>query len=316
LKKPVLTVFETVIPDYSAPDSSARSLTGALERADGMILRTNIAMTRALIEKAPRLKIIARTGAGVDNVDIEAATERGILVCNTPAANNLSVAEHTLALLLGLAKDLPAMEKAVRSGAWKQRNSGAPVELAGRTLGIVGMGRIGSLVARKCAIGLGMKILAYDPYAASSFADTDYTFTPTLEALFAASDFITLHCPNIPETRGMVTRALLFSMKKSAFLINCARGGVVDEDALLEALREKRIAGAALDVLAAEPPPADSPLLKLDNVLLTPHSAALTQEASIRMASEAAQAVVDYFTNKAPKDVVNRKDLKRLVYYK
>ncbi|MDR2587834.1 MAG: hydroxyacid dehydrogenase [Spirochaetales bacterium] len=297
--------FDIVIPE----NSSQEELTAAAQDAEAIILRTTSSVTREVIAAAPRLKIISRTGAGVDNVDIEAANERGILVCNLPAVNNLSVAEHTIALILSLAKDLPAMDRAVRGGAWKERNAGRAVELEGKTLGIVGMGNIGSLVARKCAMGLGMKILAYDPYVAGKFQGEGYEFASGLERLFAEADFVTLHCPNIPETKGMVTRALLSSMKTSAWLINCARGGVVDEEALHDALSRKKIAGAALDVFSCEPPPPDSPLLKLDNVIVSPHSAALTREATMRMSSEAAQAVVDYFAGSRPRYIYNAKAL-------
>ena len=296
--------------DISLPaDTSQEALVRAASRAEGIILRTTSSVTAEVIAAAPELKIVSRTGAGVDNVDVEAATARGILVCNLPAVNNLSVAEHTIAMILSLAKDLPAMDRAVRGGAWKERNAGRAVELEGKTLGIVGMGNIGSLVARKCRRGLGMKILAYDPYVADKFAAEDYRFVSRLEELFAEADFVTLHCPNIPETKGMITRELLASMKAGAWIVNCARGGVVDEDALCEVLREKKIAGAALDVFSAEPPPPGSPLVKLENVIVSPHAAALTREATIRMSTEAAQAVVDFFSGKKPRYIYNAKAL-------
>jgi D-3-phosphoglycerate dehydrogenase len=297
--------FDILLP----PDTSQEALAGAVREAEGIILRTTSSVTRDVIAAAPKLKIISRTGAGVDNVDVSAATARGILVCNLPAVNNLSVAEHTIAMILSLAKDLSAMDRAVRGGAWKERNAGRAVELEGKTLGVVGMGNIGSLVARKCRLGLGMKILAYDPCTADKFGGGDYEFVPGPEKLFAEADFVTLHCPNTPETKGMISRRLLFSMKNSAWIINCARGGIVDEAALFDALREKRIAGAALDVFSVEPPPLDDGLLKLENVILSPHSAALTQEAAIRMSTEAAAAVADFFSGLRPKYVYNAKEL-------
>ena len=296
--------FDVTALDSAAPDS----LRQAVSDVQGIILRTNVTVTGDIIAAAPLLKIISRTGAGVDNVDTAAATERGILVCNTPVANNLSVADHTIALILSLAKDLPEMDRAVRGGNWKLRNSGRPLELEGKTLGVGGMGRIGSQVARKCRDGFGMHIIAHDPYAAAALGG-EFRFSGSLEELFAVSDCITLHCPNIPETSGMVNRALLGVMKRSAFIVNCARGGVIDEDALLEALRTRSIAGAALDGFAEEPPEA-SELLKLDNVILSPHSAALTKEASVRVAVEAAQAVVDFFSGKRPQYIFNEKELK------
>jgi D-3-phosphoglycerate dehydrogenase len=294
-----VTTLESSLPD---------SLRHAASAVEGIILRTNVAVSGDIIAAAPELKIISRTGAGVDNVDVAAATKRGILVCNTPTANNLSVVEHTVAFILSLAKDLGAMDRAVRNGNWKLRNSGRPMELAGKTLGVVGMGRIGSSVARKCRDGFDMKILAHDPYAPPALKD-EFAFSGSLEALFGESDFITLHCPNIPETKGMVNRALLGAMKKSAFIVNCARGGVIDEDALIAALKAKSIAGAALDVFAEEPP-LGSELLTLDNVICSPHSAALTGEASVRVAVEAARAVVDFFAGKRPEHIFNEKELK------
>ena len=297
--------FDILLPK----DHSQEAFAAAAAEAEGIILRTRAHASRAVIDAAPKLKIISRTGAGVDNVDVEAATARGILVCNLPAVNNLSVAEHTIAMILSLAKDLPAMDRAVRCGAWEARNSGKPVELEGKTLGIVGMGNIGSLVARKCRLGLGMKILAYDPYAADKFAAEDYRFVTGLAELFTEADVVSLHCPSIPETRNLVTRELLFSMKNSAWIVNCARGGVVNEEALFEVLQTKRIAGAALDVFSVEPPPSDSPFLKLENIILSPHAAALTQEATIRMSTEAAQAVLDYFSGKKPRYIYNARDL-------
>jgi D-3-phosphoglycerate dehydrogenase len=293
--------FEVFLPETSGLEAFIR----AAVEADGIILRTNLPVTRELIAAAPKLKIVSRTGAGVDNVDIEAATRRGILVCNLPAVNNISVAEHTMAMILSLAKDLSGMDRAVRSGAWKQRNSGKPVELEGKILGIVGMGNIGSLVARKCRYGLGMRILAFDPYAADKFATEDYRFTSDLEELFREADVVTLHCPNLPETKGMVGRPLLSLMKKSALFVNCARGDVVDEAALADILDAGAIAGAGLDALSLEPPAADNKLLTLDNVILSPHSAALSREASLRMSTEAVTAVTDFFGGRRPKYIYN-----------
>ncbi|MDP9750892.1 hydroxyacid dehydrogenase [Thermoanaerobacter pentosaceus] len=294
----------------AAPDRSEQTLISMVKDVDAIILRTTSKITRKVIENAPKLKIISRTGAGVDNVDVEAATERGILVCNLPAVNNISVCEHTIALIMHLAKQLSFMDKAVRTGNWKARNSNVSIELEGKVLGIVGMGNIGALVAKKCHDGLGMKILAYDPYVKEKFEDYDYEFTDSLERLFKEADFITLHSPETPETKGMITRELIYSMKPTAYLINAARGGIVDEQALIDALKENRIAGAGLDVFQQEPPSCDNELLRLDNVILTPHSAALTKEATIRMAVEAAKAVVDYFEGRQPKYIFNINELK------
>ncbi|UZQ82182.1 MULTISPECIES: hydroxyacid dehydrogenase [unclassified Thermoanaerobacter] len=298
----------------TAHDTSQQTLMSMVKDVDGIILRTRSKITREVIENAPHLKIISRTGAGVDNIDVNAATEKGILVCNLPAVNNLSVAEHTIAMILNLAKQLNLMDKAVRSGNWGARNSNISMEIEGKVLGIVGMGNIGSLVAKKCHDGLGMKIVAYDPYVKEKFREYDYKFVDTLEELFKESDFVTLHCPDIPETRGMITRELIYSMKPTAYLINAARGTVIDEQALIGALKEKRIAGAGLDVFQQEPPSSDNELLRLENVILSPHSAALTKEATVRMAVEAVQAVIDYFEGRQPKYIYNYKMLKEKGY--
>ena len=295
--------------DIIIPGNSQDALLAAVPRAEGIILRVNLSVTAEVIKAAPRLKIISRTGAGVDNIDLAAASGRGILVCTQTTANHVSVAEHAVAMIYCLAKDLFGMDRAIRSGDWKRRNCGRSVELEGKTLGVVGMGHIGSLVARKCRMGLGMKILAYDPYAADKFRGEDYEFVPDLGRLFAEADFVTIHCPNSPETKGMISGRLLASMKESSFIVNCARGGVVDEDALYNALKDKKIAGAALDVFSVEPPGLDNPLLGLPNVILSPHSAGMTREAIIRMSTQAAQTVVDYFSGKKLTNIYNAKDL-------
>lgn len=294
-----------------APSAAEAELIEAVKDVEAIILRTNAKITRKIIENAAKLKIISRTGAGVDNVDVDAATEKGILVCNLPAVNNVSVAEHAVALIMHLAKQLSAMDKAVREGKWSIRNSNIAVELEGKILGVIGMGSIGALVAKKCHDGLGMKILAYDPYTKERFKDCDYEFVDDLKELFRRADFVTLHCPDTPQTRGMVTRNLIYSMKTTAYLINTARGTLIDEKALIDALKERRIAGAGLDVFTEEPPEKDNELLKLDNVVLSPHSAAMTKEATIRMSTEAVRAVIDYFEGRQPKHIFNSNELRK-----
>lgn len=305
-----LALLEKKYEVITAPDCTEETMLKLSKDVNAIILRTTSKVDRAVIENARNLEIISRTGAGVDNVDIEAASERNILVCNLPRANNLSVCEHAIALMMTCAKSLPYMQEGVRQGNWKARNAGTPVEIEGKTLGVVGMGHIGSLVAKKCHDGLGMKILAYDPYVVEKYKDYDYRFCGSLSELFAESDFITLHCPNLPETKGMVTRELLYSMKPDAYLINTARGTVVDESALIDLLKEGKIAGAGLDVFEKEPPDADNPLLQMGNVVVSPHSAALTKEATVRMSYEAAEAVDDLFSGKTPKYIYNLKDIK------
>jgi len=299
-KKLLEDKFEVV----TAPDTTQETLIEMVKDVDAIILRTTSKITREVIENAPKLKIISRTGAGVDNVDLEAAEEKGIIVCNQPGVNNVSVAEHAVAMILHLSKQLSLMDASVRGGNWSIRNKNLAVEINGKTLGVVGMGKIGSLVAKLCN-ALGMKILAYDPYASDELKQ-QYEFT-TLENIFKESDFVTIHCPNTPETKGMITEALLNSMKPTAYLINTSRGDVVDEAALIKVLKEKRIAGAGLDVFHKEPVNSDNELLKLDNVILSPHSAAMTKEATIKLAVGAVNAVIDFFEGKTPKYIYKGK---------
>ncbi|MDR0485754.1 MAG: hydroxyacid dehydrogenase [Elusimicrobiota bacterium] len=294
--------FEVFLPKNTAQES----LVEAAKEAEGIVLRTVTSATKEVIDNAPKLKIISRTGAGVDNVDIEAASARKILVCNVPTASNISVAEHTCAMILSLAKDLRRMDKSLRRGNWKERNNSRPIDVCGKVLGIVGMGKIGSLVAKKAHLGLDMKIIAFDPFSAGNFKDEGYVFVSTLAELFQTADFITIHCPNMPETNGMINKELIDLMKPSAYLVNCARGGVVVEEALYDALKDNKIAGAGIDVFSKEPPSANTGLLILDNIIATPHSAALTKEASERVAIGAAQAVIDYFSGKTPEFVYNK----------
>ncbi len=295
-------------PDFEvrvAPDASLETLMREIEDADGLLVRT-APIPKELIFKAKRLRIIARHGVGVDNIDVKAATERKIPVAYTPNANMLSVAEHVLAMILALAKRLPQYDRATRQGNFEIRNSYRAVDLDGKTLGIAGMGRIGSLLARKASLGFNMKILGFDPLlGAGKIAAAGAAPVDSLDTLLRESDFVSLHVPLTPETRGLVGARELGLMKPTAFLLNAARGGVVDEKALYEALKQNAIAGAGLDVFQDEPVPVDNPLLSLDNVIVTPHSAALTAECVVRMATGAAQAVSDALKGKRPEFIVN-----------
>lgn len=293
-KKLLEEKFEVV----TAPDTTQETLIEMVKDVDAIILRTTSKITKEVIDNAPKLKIISRTGAGVDNIDLKAAAERGIIVCNQPGVNNVSVAEHAVAMILHLAKQLSKMDAAARNGNWGIRNKNLAIEVNEKALGVVGMGKIGSRVAKMCS-ALGMKILAYDPYVSEELKQ-QYEFT-TLERLFKESDFVTLHCPNTPETKGMITEALLYSMKPTSYLVNTSRGDVVDEAALIKVLKEKRIAGAGIDVFHQEPVGLDNELLKLDNVILSPHSAAMTKEATINVAIGAVNAVIDFFEGRTPK---------------
>ncbi|MBD3287176.1 hydroxyacid dehydrogenase [candidate division KSB1 bacterium] len=294
--------FEILI----APNTSEETLLKMIPDVFGIILRATSKVNGSVIEKAEKLKVVARTGVGVDNVDIDVASKRGIYVCYTPGMNNITVAEQTLAMILGLAKQIIHMDRSVRTQCWYERFSEKQAEIEGKTLGIVGLGAIGLTVARKCGPGLGMQILAYDPLVSQQIEESYIRFAESLEKLFQEADFITIHTPNIPENRGLINRGLLSQMKKSAYFINTARGELVDEQALIELLQQHKIAGAALDVFLTEPLPANSPFMKMDNVLLAPHVAGSTWESNVRIAESAARAVLDVWEGRMPEFVYNK----------
>jgi D-3-phosphoglycerate dehydrogenase len=239
-------------------------------------------VTRKIIENCLKLKVIAKFGVGVDNIDLEAATESGIIVFNVPDLFTEPVAEHAISLMLALAKKLLNADKSARRGGskwWQAYTTLKTVQLEGKTLGVVGLGKIGDSVARKCRNAFNMRVLAYDPYISNKRAKEASVELVNLETLLKESDVVTLHCPLTKETHHIIGRHELNLMKKTAFLINTARGAIVDEEALIEVLREGRIAGYATDVYTSEPPSTNFPLFRLDNVIVTPHIAAHTQEA-------------------------------------
>ncbi|MBI4061251.1 MAG: phosphoglycerate dehydrogenase [Elusimicrobia bacterium] len=268
------------------------ALEKALAGAGAWLVRSETKITAAWIAKAPDLRLIGRAGVGVDNIDLAAATRRGIAVVNAPAANTLAAAEHALALMLALARRIPDADASTRGGKW-ERGKFIGVELFGKTLGIVGLGRIGREVAKR-AQAFGMKLVGFDPFITAAQArEMGVEPLPFLE-LLAASDFVTLHVPGGDKTNGMISASALAKSKPGMRIINCARGELIDDAALADALKSGRVAGAALDVFHAEPLPPDSPLRGLPNVLLTPHLGASTAEAQSRVATELAQAVVDF----------------------
>ena len=288
------------------PDSSMETAKRMIADVDGVILRTNIHITRELINAAGKCRIISRTGVGVDNVDVESASGRGMMVCNTPGVNTISVAEQTVALILGIAKRLTVMDRAVRGCDWKIRNAGIPSDIDGKTLGLVGAGRIGLEVARKCRLAFGMKVVAYDPYVTSA---DGISMRTDVDDVFREADFVSIHMPYMEETHHFVDAHRLALMKGDACIVNTARGAIIDEAALVQVLKDQAIGGAALDVLEDEPPTPGNPLFECDNVLLTPHSAALTRECEMKVAIEAAGAIVDFAEGKTPRNIFNRKAL-------
>lgn len=269
---------------------------------DAIIIRSSTKLTKEILESADQLKVIGRAGVGLDNVDIETATKKGIIVMNTPLGNTISTAEHTIALMLALSRNIPQAEGSLKEGRW-ERKKFMGVELYGKMLGIVGLGRIGKEVAKR-ALSFGMKVVAYDPYLSSEQARKYEVDLVDYEYLLKNSDYITFHVPLTESTYHMFGEREIKLVKNTVRIINCSRGGVVDEEALYKALSEGRIAGAALDVYEKEPP-LDSPLLKLKNVVLTPHLGASTEEAQLNVAIEIAHQVRDALLGKAIRNAVN-----------
>ena len=256
---------------------------------DAIVIRSATKLTAELIGRADRLKVIGRAGVGVDNVDVEAATRRGIVVANAPESTVTSAAEHTVGLLVALARNIPQAHAALKQGRW-ERSAWGGVELEGKTLGVLGFGRIGQQVARR-ALGLGMRVVAYDPFVAKErFRELGVERVESPDEVLAVAEFLTLHLPLTPETRGFLGREAIAKLPDGARVINAARGELVDEEALVEALRSGKLAAAAVDVYAQEP--YEGPLLELDNVVVTPHLAASTEEAQDRAGVIVAEQVV------------------------
>lgn len=276
----------------------------ALFEADGIIIRSATKLTGELLRGQPRLKAIVRAGVGVDNIDLDAATREGIVVMNTPAGNTTSTAEHTIAMLLALSRNIAPAAASLRAGQW-DRKSFTGTQLSGKTLGIIGLGRIGQAVARR-ARGLEMNVIGYDPLlSAERAAEQGIELVRDVDELLPRCDFLTVHTPLNDETRGLIDAARIARMKKGVRIINCARGGIVDEEALAAALESGHVAGAALDVFVHEPPPRGSRLVQLPNVLATPHLGASTDEAQELVALEAAEIMVAFLLRNEVRHAVN-----------
>jgi len=269
---------------------------------EALAVRSQTRVTAEVISAGKKLQVIGRAGTGVDNIDIQAATQHGVIVVNAPTGNTISAAEHTIALMMALARHIPQANAALKSGAWK-RSAFMGTEVRGKTLGIIGLGNVGSEVARR-ARGLEMKLLAYDPYISTDHASNLQVELVPLEELFRQSDFITLHTPLVPSTRGLIGERELGLVKPEARIINTARGELIDEKALVKALEEKRLAGAAIDVFPSEPT-TESALFEYDNVIVTPHLGASTAEAQATAAVDIAEQIIDVFQGKPAKYAVN-----------
>jgi len=269
---------------------------------DALIVRSQTKVTRKILDKASSLKIIGRAGVGVDNIDMDAATEKGIIVVNAPEGNTIAAAEHTMAMMLALARNIPQAHNALINGTW-DRKTYMGVELRNKVLGILGLGKIGSEVAKR-SIAMEMKVLAYDPFVSSQRAEKLGVELVDLRTIFKEADFITIHLPLKDDTRHLIDRDAIAVMKPGVRIINVARGGIVDEQALYEALKEGKVAGAAIDVFENEPQ-TESPLFELKNVVVTPHLGASTKEAQINVAVDVAKEIVSYYRGEAVKNTVN-----------
>lgn len=278
----------------------AEELRGMVGDVDGLIAGVD-EVTESVMDAAPRLKVIARYGVGVDKVDLDAATRRGIVVTNTPGANSSAVAELAVGLMIALARGICGAARQTREGAWPRC---VGMGLKGKTVGLVGLGRIGREVTRRL-IGFGCKVVAFDPAVGEEEMTGLGVKSLTLEELLASSDIVSLHVPLLPSTEKMVNQGFLSRMKKGALLINTARGELIDEVALEKALRGGHLAGAALDCLCEEPPPADHPMLKMSQVIITPHMGAHTDEAMEAMGWMAIESCIAVLEGKRPQYVVN-----------
>jgi len=259
-----------------------------------VIVRSATKLTKDIIDSAEKLKLIVRGGVGLDNIDAEAAKSKNITVLNTPEASTITVAEHTMALLLALTKNIAIADKSVKEGKWEKKKFKG-IELYNKTLGLIGVGRIGSTVAKIAKNGFQMKVLGYDPYVKKDILKKNgIEPVNSIDELLEKSDIVSLHLPLTPETKNLINRERINKMKDGAIIVNCARGGIIDETALAEALKSGKLWGAALDVFENEPP-KNSPLLNLENVVLTPHIGAATKEAQKRVGIESAKTIINFF---------------------
>jgi D-3-phosphoglycerate dehydrogenase len=270
---------------------------------DGWVIRSGTKITADLIEAATNLKVIGRAGVGYENIDADAATKKGIVVMNTPGGNNVTTGEHTIGLMMALARHIPQAVASLKSGKW-DRNKFVGVEMCNKTIGVVGLGNVGRIVAERAA-ALRMKVIGYDPFIAAENIARMGVEPGTLEDIYAKADFITVHVPLTTDTQGLINKAAFAKMKRGVRIINCARGGIVEESDLAEAIKQGRVAGAALDVYVDEPPPPDHPLLKLDQVITTPHLGASTDEAQLNVAIAVAEQMVDFLAKGVVRYAIN-----------
>jgi D-3-phosphoglycerate dehydrogenase len=286
------------------------ALRAALGEADGIVIRSGTQLTADVLRDQERLKVIVRAGVGVDNIDVPMATRQGIVVMNTPGGNTVSTAEHTVAMMLALSRNIPQANASLKSGGW-ERTKFTGTQLEGKTLGIVGLGRVGQAVAKRAA-GFQMKVLGFDPFLSAERAhELGVESVTRLDDLWPRCDYVSLHTPLSNETRNLIGPAVLARMKPNVRIINCARGGLIDEVALAKALSAGQVAGAAIDVFDPEPPAPDHPLVGHPQVIVTPHLGASTEEAQVSVAIEAARLLTDFFSGGQVRFAVNMPTLGR-----
>ncbi|MGA2557404.1 MAG: phosphoglycerate dehydrogenase, partial [Verrucomicrobiota bacterium] len=279
-----------------------------VKEAQAMVVRSETKVTKNVIAAAPHLRVVGRAGVGVDNVDVDAATARGIVVMNTPGGNTISTAELTFSMLMALARKIPQAHASMKEGKWSRKEFQG-TELYNKTLGILGMGRIGTEVAKR-AMAFGMKVIAYDPYLSLARAKSlQVDLKEDVDDVFRESAFLTVHMPMTDETRGMINAAAFAKMPRGVRVLNCARGGIVNEADLCAAIQSGQVGGAALDVYQTEPPGADFPLRQLPQVIMTPHMGASTEEAQENVGIEVAEAIIDFLVNGAVRNAVNMPNL-------
>ena len=301
--------FKVTVLKQRLPEAELLPLVSEVE---AMVVRSETKVTRKVIEAAPKLRVVGRAGVGVDNVDVEAATQRGIVVMNTPGGNTISTAELTFSMLMSLARKIPQAHASMKAGEWN-RKAFSGTELYNKTLGILGMGRIGTEVARR-AIAFGMHVLAYDPYLTLARASAIQVELLELDDVLTRSDFITVHMPMSDETRGMINATAFAKMKPGVRVLNCARGGIINEADLVAAIESGKVAGAALDVYEMEPLPKESPLRSLPQMVMTPHLGASTEEAQENVGIEVAEAITDFLLNDVVRNAVNLPNLDAKTY--
>ena len=296
--------LNVIVNNEKADKLGAAGIRELLREVDGVIIRSDTKMTPEILKDQPRLKIIVRAGVGVDNIDLDAATRAGIVVMNTPAGNTTSTAEHAVTMMMALSRYIAPADASMKSGKWDKK-SFTGTQLAGKTLAVIGLGRIGQSVARR-AIGLEMKVVGYDPFLSiEKAAEQGITLYRDIDELLPLCNYLTVHTPGGAETKSLISSDRIARMRKGVRLINCARGGIIDETALADALDSGHVAGAALDVFETEPLPADSRLLKTKNLLTTPHLGASTEEAQESVAIEAAEIISGFLIRNEVRHAVN-----------